>query len=174
MSNTKRHFVEEQNILISACMHDACSKKLGCQFTQTWTNKAPTYKFEKVTKEDWDGKKVIVDELLLDGEENVFETIQTNRVNTLAEMYNQYMTGELKIPQNKENGEIIDFTETFGKDKLQQVMDTTNHFNQLLTKYNLSETTTPQEFSDFISQQTQFTEMQMQQTETDTQNNEKN
>lgn len=161
-----------ENILTSACFHDACSTKIECQFTQTWTNKAPTYKFVKVMKEDWDGKMIEIDELQLDGEENIFETIQSARVDTLAEMYDKYMTGALKIPQNNENGDIIDFTDTFGKDKLQQVMDTNNQFHSILKKYNLPEDTTPQQLSDYIAQQTQFT-VDMPQTEME-QNNETN
>lgn len=150
------------NILISACFHDACSKKLTCQFEQKWTNMEKTYELDK------DG------ELVFKSEVDQQEIINSNRVDTLAEMYDKYMTGQLQIPQNKENGEVIDFTETFGKDKMQLVMDQTNHFNQLLQKYNLPETTTPQEFNDYISQQMQFTEMQMQQTEKENSNNETN
>lgn len=138
-----------QKILSLDCVHAACSEEIKCKFTQTFTNMQNTYKLD----ED--------DELVLDCEIDMFELIQSNRIETLVEMYDKYVTGELQIPQIKENGEVIDFTKTFGKDKIQLVMEEKNQFNQLLTKYNLPETTTSQEFSDYIAQQIKNTEMEI-------------
>lgn len=113
-------------------------------------------------------------ELVFKEEIDQAELIQSNRVDTLAEMYNKYMSGELQIPQNKENGEVIDFTETFGKDKLQQVMETNKQFNDILIKYNLPAETTPQQLSDYIALQQHQLDVQTQTTTQGENNNETN
>lgn len=121
----------------SDCMHSVCSKQLKCKFVQEFTNMETEY-------------HLVDGELQVKGLIDQQKYINSNYVETLTEMYDKYVNGEL-IPRNSsETGELIDFTQTLGKDKLEMIMAEHNQFKEIISKYNLPETTTPQEFSDYL------------------------
>lgn len=131
--------------------------------TQFEINIERTMKFAKTPNIKSKEYHLVDGELVFKGEINMQDVINSNKVDTLTEMYEKYLNGELTPHGQNDNGEIIDFTQTLGKDKLEQLMVQQNAFNDALTQYNLPITTTPQQLSDYIAQLQQSQQQPQQQ-----------